>query len=55
MFGVTSIFVNLSETMAGFGFLVGPQQRQLFLTLQLHIDALTLSTVWWLRRHWQRQ
>lgn len=22
MFGVTSIFVNLSETMAGFGFLV---------------------------------
>ena len=29
MFGVTSIFVNLSETMAGFGFLVSFGQELL--------------------------
>ena len=32
MFGVTSVFVNLSETMAGFGFLVSP----FFLNSLLH-------------------
>ena len=42
MFGVTSMFINLSETMAEFGFLVRPAMIVIFVLVFMHVAIISL-------------